>query len=308
MKSGIGKVLLLTGGDSAERDISLATAENIRAALLEMGIEHVTLHAEGDFIGGVIKENPDVVFIAMHGGSGENGCIQAVLEYAGITYTGSGVLASAVCMNKDVSKKIFEFHKIRTPSWQLIGSAAELKIGLPVVIKPVAGGSTIAVTIVREKSALQKAVSEALEASDDPDSAGRVMAEKYIPGREMTVGIIDGKALPLLEIISKTDFYDYKAKYEPGMSEHGEPRDIPEKLYKGMQEAAQKAFAAAGCRGVGRVDFRLNGNAYYILEINTIPGMTKTSLLPEAAGIAGIDFNTLITRILQSAKNKAKKK
>jgi D-alanine-D-alanine ligase len=304
VSKNIGKVAILTGGYSPERDIALVTAKCVEEALKELNIDYKVFLAEENFHQEIKSENIDIVFIAMHGGLGENGGIQGMLETLGVPYTGSGVLASAVCMNKIYSKKIFEFHGIKTPKWQTLESIDELKLALPLVVKPAMGGSTIATSIVTDESNLQNAFEITLDECKKTND--EVMAEEYIPGRELTVGILDGKALPLLEIKSKTEFYDYKAKYEPGMSEHSHPDDIETELYEKIQKTAEYAFKVTGCEGMGRVDFRLNNEDIFVLEINTIPGMTQTSLLPEAAEIAGIDFNTLIIKILESAKKKNK--
>lgn len=308
LTSKFGKVGILTGGDSSERDISLATARSIEKVLKELNIDFKTILAEGDFVRELMKDHVDVVFIAMHGGKGESGCVQGMLELLGIPYTGSGVLASSVCMNKVYSKKFFEYHGIKTPKWQTLRKIDRLKMNLPLVFKPVTGGSTIATAIVRKKSEIPGAFKAALEESmrSNDNIAGKVLVEEYIPGREITVGILDGKALPVLEIESITEFYDYKAKYETGMSKHYPLTDIDTALYKKVQSTAENAFKIAGCKGMARVDFRLNKKDFFILEINTIPGMTRTSLLPEAAGLAGMNFNTLVIKILESATKKVK--
>jgi len=299
------KVVLLTGGNSSEREISLATASSVEKALKELQFKYSVVAAEGNFVEQVLLEKPDVVFIAMHGGAGENGIIQGLLETLKIPYTGSGVLASAVCMNKSLSKIIFRHYGIKTPEWEEIKKAEDITIKLPLVIKPVEGGSTIATAIVKTEEQLKPAVENALKhIGAGRNSSVKIMAEEYIPGREFTVGILGGKALPVLEIVSKTEFYDYEAKYMNGMSEHFPPEDIDEKIIGQMQSTAEKAFKAAGCRDMGRVDFRFDGKTFYVLEINTIPGMTGTSLLPEAAQLAGIGFNELVKRILKSASEK----
>jgi D-alanine-D-alanine ligase len=297
-----GKVAILTGGNSSEREVALATAKSVEKALNELNIDYQIILAENDYIKKLVEEKIDLIFIALHGGQGEDGTVQGLLEAAGIPYSGSGVLASAVCMDKDCSKKIFEYHGIKTPKWQVLNAAAELELELPVVIKPAKGGSTVATTIVSKpdeiKTGYELTYQECIRTSD------KVLAEEFIPGREITVGILEGKALPILEIKSKTEFYDYEAKYQPGMSSHNHLTGIDENLYKEIQAAAEKAFNITDCSGMGRVDFRLNETGYYMLEINTLPGMTQTSLLPEAAEIAGIDFNNLVVKILESAKKK----
>ena len=299
------KVCILTGGDTPERDVALATSASVERSLRDQDIDHVIIEARGDFISAVRDSGADIVFIAMHGGIGENGTVQALLEILDIPYTGSGVLSSALCMNKVMSKKIFRYHDILTPRWTLAGTEQDVTMELPVVVKPVSGGSTIATTIVRDRdqlgNALRKAVSESVGEHPDHQQA---LVEEYIPGREITVGILGNRPLPILEIESMTDFYDYEAKYESGMSRHYEPEGLNPRLYSDIQETACKAFNSLACRGMARVDFRLDGEKYYILEINSIPGMTQTSLLPEAAAIEGIDFNSLVLNILESAKKK----
>ncbi len=289
----IKKVVVLTGGDSPERPVSIRSSESVMKALGELGLTGVRVLAEGDFIPRLKEESPDAVFIAMHGGRGENGSVQGMLEVLGIPYTGSGVLASSLCMDKSASKKVFSFHGLPVPAWQEPRSSAELEMDLPVVIKPVCGGSTIGTTIVREPSALEEAFRAASE------QGGRVMAEEYIPGREVTVGILEDKPLPVLEIEPNSEFYDYSAKYSRGGSRHFPLEDG--KLCRKLQEVALEAFRAARCSSFGRVDFRVDGDKFYILEINTIPGMTSTSLLPEAAGYAGISFIRMVSAILNGA-------
>ena len=300
------KVCILTGGNTPERDVALATSESICRSLKELEIDHIVVDASsGDFISAVRDSGADVVFIAMHGGIGENGTVQALLEILDIPYTGSGIMASAVCMNKVASKKIFQHHGILTPRWVLASTENDVTIELPVVIKPVSGGSTIATSIVRDRADIGKALEKVFsELSGSGENDMQALVEEYIPGREITVGILANRPLPVLEIESMTDFYDYEAKYQSGMSRHYEPEGLPPRLYSDLQETALRAFDSVGCEGMARVDFRLNDDKYYILEINTIPGMTQTSLLPEAAGIEGIDFNSLVLNILESANKK----
>lgn len=305
-KPKFGKVGIITGGDSAEKDVALATAKSIELALINLDINYCVIMTEGDFVKKILEEKINMAFIAMHGGMGENGSIQGMLDIMRIPYTGSGVLSSAVCMNKSYSKKIFEYHGIKTPKWQEITTLKELKLAVPVVVKPVTGGSTIATSIVRKSEYLEKAFQTARKAIDkyaDRNNV-KILIEEYISGREITVGILNGRALPVLEIESMTEFYDYKAKYVQGMSKHSSPEDLNNGLYRKIQDTAIAAFKAVGCKGVARVDFRLKGEDFYILEINTIPGMTQTSLLPEAAELEGIDFNSLIFKILEGTSKK----
>jgi D-alanine-D-alanine ligase len=298
------KIAVLTGGESSEREISLATADSVEKALSELNIEYQVIYAENNFIYELINSGADLVFIAMHGGMGENGTLQGLLESMRLPYTGSSVLSSALCMNKIYSKKIFEYHKIKTPEWQVVQEMKEIELNMPYVIKPAMGGSTVATNIVRNENELEKAYNAAEE--ECLKTNDRILVEKYIPGRELTVGILDGKALPILEIEPVNDFYDYESKYESGMSKHYSPEGMDKTLYKNIQTTAELAFEVLGCYAFGRVDFRLDGSDLYSLEINTLPGMTKTSLLPEAAELAGIDFKSLVVKILESAAKKNK--
>ena len=295
----IKKVAVLAGGSSSERQVSLATADSVLKAIVNLGMKAELLLAEGDCCASIMKSSPDVVFIAMHGGAGEDGSVQGMLEVMGIPYTGSGVLSSSVCMNKIASKKIFEHHGLRVPGWQRLESPDDFKLTLPAVIKPVCGGSTIATSIVRESGQIADAFADALS-----EECGGVLAEDYIPGREVTVGVLEGRALPVLEIIPENGFYDYKVKYTPGMSKHILLEGVKDGVIEGLKDAAEKAFEAAWCSTAARVDFRLDGDNFYLLEINTIPGMTETSLLPKAARCAGISFEALILKIIEGAFKK----
>jgi D-alanine-D-alanine ligase len=293
-----GKVVLLTGGKSAEREVALKTAASIEKVFSQIGLNYTRMLAEDNFIRELIKQQPDLVFIAMHGGEGENGSIQGLLEVLSLPYTGSGVLASALCMDKVRSKEIFRYNGLPTPDWQELKNGDEVNLKLPVVIKPVSGGSTIATTIVKNKEEIETAVNKVRNTGD------RTIVEKYIPGLELTVGVVDGKSLPVLEIVSETEFYDYRAKYENGMSRHHSPRGVGQKVLNRLRTQAEFAYEVTGCSGAARVDFRLDGEKGYILEINTIPGMTETSLLPEAAQLDGISFRELVVNILKSAQKK----
>ncbi|MEA3506617.1 MAG: D-alanine--D-alanine ligase, partial [Elusimicrobiota bacterium] len=278
--------------------VALKTAASIENVFSQIGLNYTRLLAEGNFSQELISQQPDLVFIAMHGGKGENGSMQGLLEVLNLPYTGSGVLASALCMDKIRSKEIFKYNGLSTPDWQELKNGDEVKLKLPVVIKPVSGGSTIATTIVRNEEDIEPAVKKVRDTKD------RVIVEKYIPGREITVGVVDGKSLPVLEIISETEFYDYRAKYENGMSHHHSPRGVSEKILSRLRAEAEIAYEVTGCSGAVRADFRLAGKKGYILEINTIPGMSETSLLPEAAEIDGISFRELVVNILKSAQKK----
>jgi D-alanine-D-alanine ligase len=248
----------------------------------------------------------EVVFSAMHGKWAEDGTMQSLLELRGLKYTGSKVLASALAMDKALSKTIFKEAGINTAKWLVANNQNKndeklyewilSEIGLPCVTKSNDQGSNFGLTIVKEENKIEEAVQLALAFSD------KVLIEKYISGREITVAILEGKALPVLEIIPKDGFYDYEHKYTPGMSDYIVPANIPEALFKTIQEQALIAFNSLKCESYGRVDFRINEkNESYCLEVNTLPGMTSTSLVPKMAEAVGISFEELIERIIKQA-------
>jgi D-alanine-D-alanine ligase len=333
------KITVLMGGTSAERDVSIATSLRVAEALRTKGHEVVTLDtARGPLTlkeekallvkGTIVKTTPpsqeelqrmaaqtlpqmlraipqlqeaDCVFLGLHGGFGEDGSIQALLDMAGIRYTGSGHLASALAMDKDLSKHLFRRAGVQTASWTMARkdeAPDELLKGLllPVVVKPSKQGSTVGLSIVRKREELAAAVAEAFQYDDE------VMIEQFVAGRELTVGILDGEALPVGEIIPKHEIYDYECKYTPGMAEEVFPAQIPTDRAREAQELARKAFQALKLRGCARIDFRMTEDgSLFCLEANTLPGMTGTSLIPQGAAAAGIAFPELCERIVQSA-------
>jgi D-alanine-D-alanine ligase len=237
----------------------------------------------------------DVVFIALHGGVGEDGTLQALLELAGLRYTGSGVLASALAMDKDLSKRLFLEADVPTAGWVMAPVSAERavsQLGLPLIVKPSKQGSTVGLSIVREAAAFDAAVREAARHDDE------VMVEKFISGREFTVAVLGDLALPVGEIKPKHEIYDYECKYTPGMATEEFPADLPPELAARMQQHALDAFTALKLRGCARIDFRLGEDGVaYCLEANTLPGMTDLSLVPQAAQAGGITFPELCERI-----------
>ena len=336
------KVLVLMGGTSAERDVSLASGGAIIGALREVGYKVVALDTakgnqlpsdNGTFLPeGVGTEPPDirdlqkaeseltlkaietfdfsevdVVFLALHGGSGENGTIQALLNMSGKPYTGSGMLSSALCMDKAMAKKIFERDGIPTPRWFLlkkeklkdiptIEKLIQSNLGFPVVIKPNNQGSTIGFSIVHNTSKLKEAIEKAEYHSNE------ILFEEYIPGRELTVGILEDRALPVVEIVPEHGVYDYECKYTGGKSKYICPAELPKHKTEEIQSYGLKAFRSLKCEGYARADFRYGENGRpYCLEVNSLPGMTATSLVPKAARAAGIEFAELIDEIVQSA-------
>ncbi len=287
------------GGWSEEREISLRTGGAIFQALKEEGFNVVGIDVDRNVVDYLKKYKINFAFLALHGPFGEDGTVQGLLEMLGIPYTGSGVLASALAMNKIYAKRIFDQQGIPTPKWIVLSSlhlTPDTLHGLkyPVVVKPAGQGSTIGVSIVQERKSLDTAIRKAKRLDK------QVLIEEYIRGKEITVGILGRKTLPIIEIIPKSKFYDYRAKYLPGASKHIIPARLERKVAKRSADLALKAFHALGCRAYGRVDMRVDiRNQPWVLEINTIPGMTRTSLLPEAALSLGISFNQLVLKIIQ---------
>jgi len=248
----------------------------------------------------------DVVFSALHGKWAEDGTIQSLLELRGLKYTGSKVLASALAMDKEMSKVIFRQAGVQTPDWItviyrsfepiLIADEIKQKFGFPCIIKANDQGSTVGLKFVKDESEVEEGIVIAQKYSS------KALIEKYIPGRELTVAVLENEALPVLEIVPKSGLYDYKSKYTSGMSEYIVPADIPKQVAEKAQHQALTAFHSLGCEGYARVDFRLNNESeLYCLEVNSLPGMTPLSLVPKAAKAVGISFEELIKRIIQQA-------
>ncbi|MGE5588288.1 MAG: D-alanine--D-alanine ligase family protein [Clostridia bacterium] len=306
------KVALVLGGKSAEREISLRTGEQVGVALRCKGHEVVALDLDDELVPALQREKPDVVFIALHGRYGEDGCLQGLLEILGIPYVGSGVLASALAMDKIMSKKLFRLEGLTCPRSIAVTrddveqtgegglvKAVQETLGFPAIVKPRREGSAIGLSLVREPGSLRDALARAFEYDSD------AMVEEYIRGTEITVGVLgnrEARALPVIEIVSATGLYDYEAKYTKGLSEHIIPARVPDDTYRAAQDAAVRAHKAMGCRGMSRADFIVGpGGVPYILEVNTIPGMTETSLLPDAARAAGIEFPDLVDMLIDFA-------
>jgi len=295
------KVGVLYGGLSAEREVSLKSGKAVGLALQELGFMVSLIDVDRDVFARLKAAQIEVVFIALHGAYGEDGTIQGGLEYLKIPYTGPGVMASSIAMNKVMTKRILLSHEIMTPDYTVPASSdREVAVpsgGYPLVVKPVAEGSSLGMSIVTDAADLEPALVKAREFSR------QVMIESYIPGIELTAAVLHGEALPLIEIRARGGVYDYQAKYTKGFSEYLVPAPLDESIEHQVKELAIASARALGCdRGAVRVDFRLDmANRPYVIEINTIPGMTETSLLPQAAEAAGLDFVTLIDRILQGA-------
>ena len=298
------KVTVLMGGISAERDVSLDSGKACAKALSEIGFDVTSLDAKDDFIEKLIKNKPDKVFNALHGRFGEDGSIQGLLEHLKIPYTHSGILSSAIAMDKLTSKKIFKEAKISSPEYQVIKTVEDFqssKIGYPCVVKPNNEGSSVGVYIFNEpKKSDEDTIVTLLK------KYNFLILEKYIPGREIQVAVMGSKALGGIEIVPTRSFYDYEAKYSANAkTKHIIPIKINETDYKKILDMALQAHNILGCRGVTRSDFRYNEsdkvNKIYILEVNTQPGMTSLSLVPEIANYYGISFNELVKWIINDA-------
>jgi D-alanine-D-alanine ligase len=310
--NNLGTIGVLMGGYSSERDISLKSGHAVVESLAKAGCEVVPLDInvrERDQIKDAIKRaNVRVGFIALHGKLGEDGTIQSILEELDIPYTGSGVVASACAFNKIATQKILKAHHLPVPDFctAQAGSAdidaiiGEMK-SFPLVVKPACEGSSIGVTLARQKEDLTVALAEAFRYGNE------VIVERFIPGRELTVGILDREALPIVEIRPQKQFFDFEAKYQKGMSDYIVPAPLPAELARNIQMLALNAHQAVGCETYSRVDFRLDPSQRpFILEINTIPGFTETSLFPKAARQAGMGFTDVCLRLIALAYGKKK--
>lgn len=293
------KIGVLMGGLSSERDISLSTGRLVAASLIKKGYSVVAIDVGRDLPQRLINEGIEVAFIALHGRYGEDGCVQGLLEVMGIPYTGSGVSASAVCMDKMLTKEILEHNGISTPKFSVFRKDEEgnpASVRYPVVVKPLREGSTIGISVVSEKKEIGPALNSAFQYGDS------ALIEEYIAGMEVTAGIIGDRPLALIEIVPQGGFYDFNTKTTGGMAEYIVPARLSAAVSKNIQDIALMAHKALGCSYVSRVDFRVDpAGQPYILEVNTVPGMTETSLLPKAAGEAGISYDDLVEMILSSA-------
>ncbi len=302
------RVGVLMGGLSVEREVSLRTGAAVASALKSLGYQVVEVDAQRDLAARLVQERLDLAFIALHGRYGEDGTVQGLLESMFIPYTGSGVLASSVGMEKVFAKQIFAAHGIPTPrdvafrdGKTACAAAAKLPFEFPVVIKPSREGSSVGVHICRTPEQFQQA---ALDASR---YAGLVMVEQYIKGREVQGAVLDDEALGAIEIIPAREFYDYQAKYVPESgTRYVFPAPLPEKQYARVNQVCLEAHRALGCSGATRSDVIVSPDGeVFLLELNTLPGMTATSLLPKIAAGRGMDFPTLCERLLLGASLKA---
>lgn len=332
-------IAVLTGGSSAERSVALASATQVVRALRErdhdvrvIDTANGVLDREGEaallsgkvsstvadlpalaraerqlLLGGLLDHtairSAETCFLALHGGRGEDGTIQHLLDLAGIRYTGASAVASALAMDKDIAKQLFQAAGVPVAPWLMVvpsrgigddlaAGQVEQELGWPVVVKPSKQGSTVGLSVVQGPAGLGVAIMEALRHDDE------VMLERFVPGRELTVGVLGDQALAVGEIIPKHDLFDFECKYTPGMSEEIFPADLPATVAHDVQRLALAAHRALKCTGYSRIDFRLTPTGeLYCLEVNTLPGMTATSLLPQSAAAAGIEFGELCERI-----------
>lgn len=299
MQSNFGKVAVLLGGKSGEREVSLNSGNAVLKALLAQGVDAHAFDPKDQPMHDL--ESFDHVFINLHGRFGEDGCIQGVLEMLQIPYTGSGVMASAIGMDKWRTKMLWSAAKISTPAFELVSAdsdfaAIEKRLGLPLFVKPANEGSSIGISKVKMAGGLKVAF-ELAEKSDP-----LVIAEQFVGGGEYTVGILGEQALPIIRIVPKNEFYDYEAKYLRDDTEYRCPSGLSAAKEAQIQAEALLAFKTIGCKGWGRVDFLMDeAGQHYFLEVNTSPGMTDHSLVPMAAKAAGLSFEQLVIRILELA-------
>ena len=296
------KIGVLYGGLSAEREVSLKSGAAVHQALLTQGYNAVAIDVGRDLTDVLKREGVEAAFIALHGRYGEDGCVQGLLELLQIPYTGSGVLASALAMHKLYSKHSFSASGILTAPFRhyRLGESVnitDLSFGLPLVVKPVQEGSSVGISIVKEEAQLAAALEEAFLHDDE------ILVERYIKGQEVQVGILDDKPIGAIEIVPTKEFYDFEAKYTDGLAEHFFPARLEPGLYEKTLEVGLAAHRTLGCKGYSRVDLLVTpAGDCYVLEVNTLPGMTSLSLLPEiAAKGAGLSFEALVSHIIESA-------
>ncbi|HEY8250720.1 MAG TPA: D-alanine--D-alanine ligase [Burkholderiales bacterium] len=301
MTSHFGKVAVLLGGKSAEREVSLKSGGMVLAALRKKGVDAHPFDPKDRDVQDLVKERFARVFIALHGRFGEDGTVQGVLEWLGIPYTGSGVLASALAMDKVRTKRLWAAERLPTAPYEVLAGDSNLKavakkLGTPLFVKPASEGSSVGMTKVKKASGLEEAY--ALAVNYDPI----VIAEKFIDGPELTVAIVADQVLPIIRIETPREFYDYEAKYIANDTRYLIPCGLSDKKEKEIQALCLKAFRALGCRGWGRVDLMLDTRGRpFLLEVNTSPGMTDHSLVPMAARAVGMSYEDLCVKILELA-------
>ena len=293
-------ILVLLGGLSGERKISLLTGKACSKSLKKLGYKVKELDPQGNFVEKIKKLKPKIIFNALHGKYGEDGFMQSVLESIKIPYTHSGVLSSSLAMDKELSRIVFKKHKLRLPKYLVLNKNRKnnliKNIKYPLVIKPINEGSSLGVYICKNKKEFDKNYKKLKK------DYNKILVDEYIGGKEIQVAVMGNKALGAIELIPKREFYDYKAKYSSkAKTKHIMPAPIKPKKYKEVLKLALKAHKALGCRGITRSDFRFYKDKFYLLETNTQPGMTKLSLVPEIAQYCGVKFDDLIAWIIKDA-------
>ena len=306
------RVAVLKGGRSLERAVSLSSGARVENALAELGHEVLPVDADESLVSTLKAERPDVAFIALHGPGGEDGTVQSLLDLLGIPYTGPGVAACVLCMDKVQSKHRMREAKIPTPDWVAFGAAAfrelgaadaiseiEAGLGLPLVVKPASQGSALGVRFAGAADEVPQALLAALSYDD------RVLIERHVAGRELAVSIIDGRPLPIVEVIpERVDRFNYEARYEIGRTQYACPAELTDEEFRVVNHVALRTWTALGCEGFARVDLMLDAGGPQVLEVNSIPGLTDTSLLPMAAEAAGVSFVQFVERALELALRK----
>ena len=306
------KVAVLKGGSSLERGVSLRSAARVEDALSELGHEAVGIDVGRDLVERLRSERPDIVFIALHGPGGEDGTVQELLEILDLPYTGPGVAACALCMDKVASKHVIRAAGLPTPDWAAFNATAfrelgaaetldeiEARLGFPLVIKPASQGSSLGVEFASGRDQVPEALVAAFSYDD------RVLLERYVKGRELAVSVLDSEALPVVEAIPREgDFFNFEARYEIGRTEYVCPAELGGDEAARVQQIATSTYETLGCTGFARVDLMLGEDGPRVLEVNAIPGLTDTSLFPMAAEAAGIGFTQLVERILSSARER----
>jgi len=294
------KIGVIMGGISSEKQISIMTGEEMIAHIDKSKYEVVAIKLNEHNTSELIEKvrDIDIALLALHGKFGEDGTIQGVLEAMGVKYTGSGILSSSMCMDKNISKKILRYEGIETPDWLHLANIEELqfdeldKIDYPFVVKPNSGGSSVGVKIVYDKNSLLTSVEEVFKWDAE------IIIEKYIEGEEITCSILDGELLPIISIQHTAQFFDYKAKYEDAATIE-EVVELPPAIHERVTEAAKACYKALKCDVYARIDMMIKDGIPYVMEVNTLPGMTKNSLLPKSASSAGITYTKLLDRIIE---------
>lgn len=294
------KIALLYGGTDSEREISLKTGAAFRDALQRMNVDVLDIDFNAESVATLATENVYAALIALHGRIGEGGAVQGLLECLSIPYTGSGLLASAVAMDKTTSKKILRDASVPTPDWFEVTDPDDARLAttkLPVVVKPPTEGSSVGISIASTAEELKDAVHQALRYGE------RALVEQFVQGRELSIGFFDGELLDVMEIVPASGVYDFEAKYLRDDTQYLLPAPISESARQSSVQAASSAWQAIGCRGVGRVDVLLDAQDQpWVLELNTVPGMTPTSIIPKMAASRGWSFDELVDRMLRAAR------